>query len=142
VPLLTRRRFAFSAAAGALLLGSAPGARAQGFAEAAARARGLGQLHAIVVAVDGEVVLAEAVRGPGLDRPANVKSVSKTLLATLTGAAIDRGVLPGVEAPIMPYLRRRAPAGLDPRVEAITVEDLLTMRSGLERTSGANYGAG
>lgn len=141
MPLLTRRRFALSAAAGALLLGPGPGARAQGFAPALARARGLGQLHAIVVAVDGEIVLAEAVRGGGLDRPANLKSVSKTLLATLTGTAIDRGVLPGVGAPVLPYLRRFAPRDLDPRVEAITVEDLLTMRSGLVRTSGANYGA-
>jgi CubicO group peptidase (beta-lactamase class C family) len=105
------------------------------------RAGRMAQLHAIVVSLDGREVLASSFRGPGLDRPANVKSVSKTLLATLTGAAIERGVLPGVEAPVLPYLARRAPAGLDPRVEAITVEDLLTMRSGLGRTSGANYGA-
>jgi CubicO group peptidase (beta-lactamase class C family) len=59
----------------------------------------------------------------------------------VTGAAIERGVLPSVEAPVLPYLARRAPGGLDPRMEAITVEDLLTMRSGLGRTSGANYGA-
>ena len=86
-------------------------------------------------------MLAEAVRGGPLDRPANVKSVSKTLVATLTGAAIARGVLPGVEAPVLPYLAARAPRGIDPRVAAITVEDLLTMRSGFERVSGPNYGA-
>ncbi len=85
-------------------------------------------------------MLAEAVRGPSLETPVNVKSVSKTLVATLTGAAIARGVLSGVDAPVMPYLVRRAPGGLDPRVEALTVEDLLTMRSGFERTSGSGYG--
>ena len=138
--MLTRRRFAAALAAGALA-GRGGGARAQGFAPAAERARGIGQLHAVVASVDGEIVLAEAVRGGGLNRPANVKSVSKTLIATLTGAAIARGVLPGVEAPIMPWLRRRAPGGLDPRIEEVTIEDLLTMRSGLARTSGPNYGA-
>ena len=93
MPHLTRRTFAAALAAGALL-GRGGGVRAQGFAPALERAHGLDQLHAIVAAVDGRTVLAEAVRGRQLDRPANVKSVSKTLVATLTGAALDRGVLP------------------------------------------------
>jgi CubicO group peptidase (beta-lactamase class C family) len=138
MPHLSRRRFIAAAAA---LLGPGRVARAQAFGPALERARGLGQLHAIVAAVDGEVVLAEAVRGAPLDRPVNVKSVSKTLVATLTGAAIERGVLPGVAAPVLPYLRAHAPRGIDPRVQAVTVEDLLTMRSGFERVSGPNYGA-
>jgi CubicO group peptidase (beta-lactamase class C family) len=139
MPHLTRRHLALATAALVLARGGA--VRALTFAPTLDRARGLEQLHAIVASVDGQIVLAEAVRGAPLDRPANVRSVSKTLVATLTGAAIDRGVLPGVRAPVLPYLAARAPRGLDPRVEAITVEDLLTMRSGLERVSGPNYGA-
>ncbi|CAN5671904.1 serine hydrolase [soil metagenome] len=104
-------------------------------------ARGLAQLRTLLVAVDGETVLAEAFRGPALDRAVNVKSVSKTLVATLTGAAIEKGALPGVDAPVLPYLQRRAPSGLDPRAGRITVAHLLTMTSGLEPTSGARYGA-
>jgi CubicO group peptidase (beta-lactamase class C family) len=137
---ITRRVFA-SGLAAAALAGGAGRARSAAFAPARERARALDQLHAIVVAVDGETVLAEAFRGGPLDRPANVKSVSKTLVATLTGAAIARGVLPGVEARALAYLGRRAPSGMDPRAAEITVEDLLTMRSGLARTSGAGYGA-
>ena len=135
---LTRRVFTAGLAARLVLAGPA---RAAGWDQVLERAKTMPQLHSIVVSVGGREVLAASFRGPGLDRPANVKSVSKTLLATLTGAAIERGVLPGVEAPILPYLARRSPAGLDPRAEAIKVEDLLTMRSGLARTSGANYGA-
>jgi CubicO group peptidase (beta-lactamase class C family) len=135
---LTRRVFAAGLAAS---VGFAGRSRASEWTQALERAQAMSQLHSIVVSLGGREVLAASFRGPGLDRPANVKSVSKTLLATLTGAAIERGVLPGVEAPVLPYLARRAPAGLDPRAEAITVEDLLTMRSGLGRTSGANYGA-
>ncbi len=137
---IDRRSLLAAAAVAAGALARPRSARAQDrFAEARARAVRLGQLHAIAAAVDGEVVLAEAPRGPGLERPANVKSVSKTLVATLTGAAIDRGVLPGVGAGALDYLR--APRGMDPRAGAITIEDLLTMRSGFERVSGANYGA-
>jgi len=134
-----RRTLLAGLAAGALVV--RPGAaRAQDrFAAARERARGLDQLHTLVVAVDGEVALAEAFRGPGLERPANLKSVSKTLVATLTGAAIDRGVLPGVDAKALDYLD--APRGMDPRAAAVSIEDLLTMRSGFERVSGANYGA-
>lgn len=36
---------------------------------------------------------------------------------------------------------RLIPSGADPRVAALTVEDLVTMQTGLERTSGGNYGA-
>lgn len=103
-------------------------------------ARALPQLHAILVARNGETVLAEAVRGPGLDTPANVKSVSKSLVALLLGGAIDRGVVPSVEATLGEVAPRLIPAGADPRVEDLTLKDLVTLRAGLERTSGPTYG--
>ncbi|MEO1091147.1 MAG: serine hydrolase [Pseudomonadota bacterium] len=107
-------------------------------AEAARTASGLDQLRALVVARSGTIAFAEAFRGPALDRPTNVKSVSKTVVATLTGMAIARGEIAGVTTPALDFLS--APPGADPRIARITVEDLLTMRAGLERTSGANYG--
>ena len=112
---------------------------AEGLQDAARRAAGLEQLHALIVARGGETALAEAFRGPPLDRPVNVKSVSKTIVATLAGIAIERGEIAGVEQPIGDLLD--IPPGADPRAGAITVEDLLSMRAGLERTSGPNYGA-
>jgi len=104
------------------------------------RAFGFDQMRALLVAVDGETVLADARRGYRLDRAANVKSVSKTLVASLTGAAIDRGALEGPDQPVAPLLRDAVAADADPRVEAITIDHLLTMRAGLERTSGPFYG--
>ena len=68
------------------------------WARTAGAARGLDQLHALVIAHRGEVVLAEAFRGPPVDRAVNVKSVSKTIVAALTGAAIDRGEIAGLDA--------------------------------------------
>ena len=72
--------------------------------------------------------------------PANVKSASKSVIAALVGIAIERGVIKSVREPIVTFFPelRRDP---DRRKQAITVEDLLTMRSGLESTSGRNYGA-
>jgi CubicO group peptidase (beta-lactamase class C family) len=105
------------------------------------RAARLPSLHALLAARDGETLVERAFRGPGLDRPTNVKSVSKTIMAALAGAAIDRGVLEGVDQRIVPVLDGLVPADADPRVAEITVDHLLTMRAGLERTSGPNYGA-
>ncbi|MBE3636872.1 serine hydrolase domain-containing protein [Mangrovicoccus algicola] len=106
-----------------------------------ARAAQMDQLHSVMVAQEGRIVLARRVRGPALDRPANVKSVSKTLVATLAGTAIDRGEIPGLDATIGALAPGLVPPRADPRVPRLTVENLITMQAGLERTSGANYGA-
>ena len=86
-------------------------------------------------------MLAEAFRGPALDRAVNVKSVSKTVVAALTGAAIDRGVVPGLDATLGDLIPDLIPPGADPRVADLTLADLVTMQAGLGRTSGPNYGA-
>ncbi|MEM6943608.1 MAG: serine hydrolase [Pseudomonadota bacterium] len=144
-PICLRRRDLLQ---GALATGLAAGT--PGFAGAAsdaiaapirAKAESFSQLHAIVVVHRGETVLAEAFRGPAISRLANVKSVSKTLVATLAGIAISRGALEGTEQPVAPFLAPFMPQGGDRRLQAITVGDLLTMRAGLARTSGAAYGA-
>ncbi|MCA8879989.1 MAG: serine hydrolase [Rhodobacteraceae bacterium] len=111
------------------------------FAAAADAARKLNQLHCLVIAQDGATVFAESFRGPQPDRPVNVKSVSKTLVASVTGAAIDRGVVPGIGATLGDVAPGLIPPDADPRVAGLTLEDLVTMRAGLARTSGPNYGA-
>lgn len=103
-------------------------------------ARNMEQLHSLQIAQASTEVLAEAFRGPGLDRSANIKSVSKTIVATLTGIAIDRGDLPSITATLGEAASGLIPAAADPRVADLTMEDLVTMRAGLDRTSGANYG--
>lgn len=110
-------------------------------AAARARAQSFRQLHGLIVARGGETLLAEALRGPRLDQPVNIKSASKTLIAALVGRAIGEGILPGPEAPIAPLLGVRLPPDADPRLRLVTLDHLLSMRAGLERVSGPNYGA-
>ena len=105
-----------------------------------ARASTFDRLHTLLVARDGEELVARAFRGPGLDRPANVKSVSKSVIGALIGIAIERGILSGIDQPIAPMLDDLLPTAADPRLAAITIGHLLSMRAGLERTSGRNYG--
>ncbi len=129
---MTTRRTVLMSAPALLALGRPAGARTVEQA-----ARDLGQLHAVSVSISGTEVLGIARGGPGLDRVANVKSVSKTLLALLTGIAIGRGVIEGPDQRVLPLLGR-PPAG-DAR-DGLTVGDLLSMRAGLQSTSGARYG--
>ncbi len=109
-------------------------------AQAVTKARGYDQLNSLIIARDGAIQFAEALRGPGLNRAVNIKSISKTLVATLTGIALDQDVLNGVEQQVAPFLNDLTPANADPRLSQITIDHLLTMRAGLERTSGPNYG--
>ena len=106
----------------------------------AERARAFEQLHCLIVQRGGAREIEEVVRGPATDVPVNVKSASKTLVATLLGVAVDRGEVPGVEATLGEVAPGLIPSGAVEEVEEITLEDLVTLRAGLERTSGANYG--
>ena len=104
------------------------------------RAASLDQLHALVIGRHGTVVAAEAFRGPPVKRAVNVKSVSKTIVASLTGIALDRGLLDGTDATLREVAPGLIPKGADPRVGGITIAQLLTMQAGLEPTSGPGYG--
>jgi CubicO group peptidase (beta-lactamase class C family) len=105
------------------------------------RAAALPRLHTLIVAQAGQTVLEECFRGPPADRPVNVKSVAKTILATLVGCAVDRGVLEGPDQSITTALGPLVPADADPRLAKVTIGNLLSMQAGLERTSGRNYGS-
>jgi CubicO group peptidase (beta-lactamase class C family) len=104
------------------------------------RAETLDRLHGLIVAHKGEPIVERVFHGPGLNRAVNIKSASKTIISALVGIAIEEGVVDGTHAPILPLLQARAPAELDPNVGDITIDHLLTMRAGLERTSGQYYG--
>ena len=109
--------------------------------EGLAQARQLPNLNSLIVARDGEVLAEHRLNGPPLDQPVNIKSASKSVLSALTGIAIEKGVLSGVDQKIAPILRADLPAGGDPRLQAIEVGHLLSMQAGLGRTSGQYYGA-
>lgn len=110
------------------------------FAAGTDMARGMDQLHALLIAHRGQTVVDIAFRGPPTTRTVNVKSVSKTLNAAVLGAAVDRGIV-RVSDQLGEVARELIPRGADPRVARLTLENLVTMTAGLGRTSGANYGA-
>ena len=128
------------AIASSALLWAVPGAQAPRFDDARTAAAQLPRLHSLIVSVRGATVLEYYAKGAAATRPANVKSASKSVISTLVGIAIDRGILAGVNEPIVRFFPQLA-RDPDPRKPRITIEDLLTMRSGLVSTSFDNYGA-
>jgi CubicO group peptidase (beta-lactamase class C family) len=105
-----------------------------------AAVRDLTLLHSLIVSRGGDVIFEQYYGGRTATRLANVKSASKSVISALVGIAIERGLIPGVETPIVTYFPELA-EDPDPRKTDITVGHLLEMRSGLEGTSGGSYGA-
>ena len=100
----------------------------------------LPQLHAILVQRGTDLLLSEAPRGPGLDRPANIKSCSKSLLALLLGTALDRDEIPALSTRLSDIAPDLLPPDATEGAADLTMEDLVTLRAGLRGTSGENYG--
>jgi CubicO group peptidase (beta-lactamase class C family) len=99
------------------------------------------RVHSLLISHHGELLLERYSKGIQPTRLANIKSVSKSVIAALVGIAIGKGLLPGVEQPIEPYFIDVLKTEKDPAKKRITIEDLLTMQSGLQTTSNQNYGA-
>ncbi len=134
--MTNRRAFLLSASAAF----AAPALLSAQSSDLATTIGGLPQLHSLQVQRGDTVVFASAPRGPGLDRPANIKSCSKSVVALLLGSAIDRGEIPSVSATIGEVAPSILPRNATPGADAITMENLVSLRAGLERTSGPNYG--
>ena len=62
----------------------------------------------------------------------SLQSVSKSVTSLALGIAIDKGHIEGVDAPALPFFDAYEFDKSDPRKGAMTVKDLLTMRSGIE----------
>jgi CubicO group peptidase (beta-lactamase class C family) len=72
------------------------------------------------------------------ERLQHVKSVTKSLTSLLTGQALERGVLPGLDARLGDLLSEAADRGGE--YAELTIEDLLTMRSGLDWENSVQTG--
>ncbi|HVE77831.1 MAG TPA: serine hydrolase [Gemmatimonadaceae bacterium] len=108
-------------------------------AAAFVRAGELPRLRSLLVAWRGVLVGERYFHGATRAAPANIKSASKSVISALVGVAIAEGRLAGLHQTIGELLPAET-RGLDPEKRAITVGDLLTMRSGLETTSFESYG--
>jgi CubicO group peptidase (beta-lactamase class C family) len=101
-------------------------------------AKDLPRMHSLLVSRHGELLAERYYNGARADRVQNIKSASKSVISALVGIALERGLIADVRTPLVKFFPE---ISRDAAKQQITVEDLLTMRSGLEGTSNRNYGA-
>jgi len=90
-------------------------------------------IHSILIVKDGKLVFEEYFYDYGRDHQHDLASVTKSITSLLVGATIEQGYLKGVDEKVLPFFPEYLPLEQpDERAENITIEDLLTMRSGWE----------
>lgn len=93
---------------------------------------GAHQVHSVLVARNGRLVLEEYFHGAHRDEPHDLRSASKSWTAMLIGAAMQSGVPIRLDTPLYQTMLGQLPADLDPRKKAVTLEHLLTMTAGFD----------
>lgn len=102
--------------------------------------RGMPQLHSLQIQRGDDLIIAEAPRGRGLDRSANIKSCSKSIVALLLGTALERKEIESLSSRLGEVAPDLIPKDATAGVADITMQDLVTLRAGVAGTSGPNYG--
>ena len=93
-------------------------------------------IHSLLIVRNGCLASESYFEGYGKDRLGDLYSVTKSVVSTLVGIAIDQGKIEGTGETISGMLGYGPPRNPDPRKDAMTIEDALTMRSGLDWTEG------
>ena len=90
-----------------------------------------GRITSVLIARHGRLAFEEYFNGWSAEQPHTMQSVTKSVVSLLTGAAAGAGRL-AVTDPVTRFFPGYEPiANFDGRKAAITIRDLLTMRTGL-----------
>lgn len=89
------------------------------------------RMRSLLVVRDGRLAYERYYGGTGPNSLADVRSVTKSIVGTLTGIALERGAIESLDQPITDFLHGPE---FDVRVEhaLVSVGDLVTMSSGFE----------
>ncbi|HEY6487860.1 MAG: serine hydrolase [Terracidiphilus sp.] len=90
------------------------------------------QVHSVLLYQRGKLVLEEYFYGYRADRTQQLRSATKSVVSALAGIAIDRGALSGVNERVLPLMSDQSYLHPDPRKQAMTLDNFLSMSSGLD----------
>jgi CubicO group peptidase (beta-lactamase class C family) len=89
------------------------------------------QVRSVLVVRHGYLVYERYWQGMSASDSDNLYSVTKSVVSALVGIALGEGKLKGLDQPVGALLARHLPPDADPRLARVTLEQLLTMTSGL-----------
>ena len=90
------------------------------------------QIHSLLIARHGKLVLEEYFHGFDRDTPHDTRSASKSWTNVLIGAAMQAGVPIRLDTPVYETMLGSVPVDLDPRKKAMTLEHLISMTAGFD----------
>lgn len=91
------------------------------------------EIHGVLIARHGKLVLEEYFHGEHREKAHDTRSAAKSLTADLFGAAVKAGVPVSASTSVYGVMNGGSfPSNFDPRKKSLTVENLLTMSSGLD----------
>ena len=102
----------------------------QRLAHAPQKSLGDGQVHSVLVARHGKLVLEEYFHGHHRDMAHDLRSAAKSIASALVGAAMQAGIKVSESTPVYETMLERLPQDIDPRKRAMTLGHLLTMTGG------------
>lgn len=88
------------------------------------------KVHSILIIKDGKLILEEYFYEYDAETLQQLRSATKSFSSALVGIAINKGLIKGLDAPMLQYLPEYTPKNSDPRKNAITIKNLLTQQSG------------
>lgn len=90
------------------------------------------RIHSLMIIRNGYIVTDAYFYPFSRDSIHDTASVTKSFTSTLIGIAISEGHIAGVDQLVLDFFPERKVKNVDVRKKAMTLEDLLTMRSGFE----------
>jgi CubicO group peptidase (beta-lactamase class C family) len=93
-------------------------------------------IHSVVVVRNGHIVAERYYPPYQADTKHQLYSVTKSFISALIGIAIAEGYIDGVDHRVLDFFPEHTFANLDARKQAMTLEHLLTMTSGLDWEEG------
>lgn len=112
----------------------------------------LRDLHIVVASRAGQIVLERYYEGPDVNWGApigqvsftpdtlhDLRSVTKSIVGVLYGIALDRGLVPAPEAPLLAEFPQYADLAKDPKRSGLTIEHALNMTLGMEWDESLPY---
>ncbi len=105
------------------------------------RAESLDNLQSLLLGSPDTLYYEWYINGGNPGSAHNMKSASKSIISALYGVALNEGWIESLDTPVSEFLPEYFDESMPAEKFEITLDDMLSMRSGLESTSFNNYGS-